>query len=285
MASHILRPMIQDFNIKLLSGGFTRVEKKWTMDINRHDSCFKLYLPLSGEVALIMDGEKKIVVPGNLYFISGWHIERQICNDFVEVVWLHFIPDSLRLQFMLSHAAVFQVMSAKRFEWANECLMQIHKVFAPYSENLKLTQQVRPNVPYYLRIKLQSVILAVISDILRDADEQIHGKAMKAMERFQNAADIMDKAFLENPPLRELAEKVYMAPNYFHKKFREAFGVTPFNYMLNKRMNIAKELLAFSSLTVKEIALKSGYKDEFHFSKTFKKSMGLSPRAFRDKEP
>ncbi len=277
--------MIRDFNIKLLSGGFTRVTKKWTMDINRRGSCFKLYLPLNGQVSLVMDGKKKVVGPGNLYFISGWHIERQICNDFMEVVWLHFIPDSLRLQFLLSRSAVFRAMPAGRFDWARECLMQVHKVFAPYREELKLTQQVRPNVPYPLRVKLQSVILAVISDILEDMDEHIHENEMEAMEYFRPATDFMDSAFLENPSLREVAEKVFMAPNYFHKVFRQTFGITPFNYMLNKRMNVARELLAFSPLTVKEIALKSGYNDEFHFSKTFKKHAGMSPRVFRDKTP
>jgi AraC-like DNA-binding protein len=255
------------------------------MDINRHDSCFKLYLPLSGRVFLDIDGERKTVEPESLYFISGWHIERQICDDYMEVVWLHFIPDSLRLQFLLSHSAAFRAMPAKKFEWARECFMQIHKVFAPFREDLKLTQQVRPNVPYHLRVKLQSVILAVISDILEEMDERIHKKGMEAMERFHRATDFMDKTFLENPSLRELAEKVFMAPNYFHKTFRETFGITPFNYMLNKRMNLARELLAFSPLTVKEIALKSGYKDEFHFSKTFKKHTGLSPKAFRNKIP
>ncbi len=277
--------MIRNFNIKLLSGGFTKVDSSWTMDINRHDSCFKLYLPLRGRVTLIMDGEEKTVEPGYMYFISGWHIERQICLDFMEVVWLHFIPDSLRLQYILSRSDAFQRMPADRFAWANDCFMQIHKVFAPYSESLKLTQQVRPNVPGHLRVKLHAVILAVTGDILKNTDERIHKKEMEAMEKFRPATALMDTAFLENPPLSVLAEKACMAPNYFHIKFRETFGITPFDYMLNKRMNIAKELLAFSTLSIREISWRSGYKDEFFFSKTFKKNTGLSPRAFRDKTP
>jgi AraC-like DNA-binding protein len=176
---------------------------------------------------------------------------------------------------------VFRNIPKTDYILIKETLQFVKDVFTPYDEVHKKSPQFRENVPDYLICRLKAGILTVISDILRDEDYSESVEKTSVLLRLQKALDFMDTNFLENPPLSKIAKKVFMAPNYFHKVFRDTFGITPFEYMLNKRMNIAKELLGFSSLNIKQIAEQSGYEDEFYFSKMFKKHTGVSPAKFR----
>ncbi len=277
--------MINNYNVKFLTGGFVRTTPDWTMDVDHQDHCYKLYLPIKGSVTLVMNGERRTIEPEHLYFISGWHIDRQECEDFMEVFWMHFTPDSLQLRYVLSQAAAFHAIPAPDIAWAHKALKQLNRIFQPFHENHKLSQRLRPQIPNDLMCRLQSILLFVIGDVLKDLDQEAVEETMKSMVTLQKASDFMDRYFLENPSLEEIAEQVHLAPNYFHKVFRNAFGTTPFNYMLNLRMNLAKERLSFSPRSIKEIAAKVGYGNEFHFSKTFKKHVGMSPKVYRQRRP
>lgn len=80
----------------------------------------------------------------------------------------------------------------------------------------------------------------------------------------------------------ELAAKVAgVNPFYLSKLFREETGDTFVNYISEKRLDKAKELLANSDLSVKEITAEIGYNDQNYLSKLFKARFGISPTDFR----
>lgn len=277
--------MINNFNLELLTGGFSRIDSSWAMNVAHNDHCYKLYLPTKGKATLVMDGERYVIEPGYLYFLSGWHIDSQECEDFMDVYWMHFIPDSLQLHYLLSLSAPIHKWDALDIPWSLDTFKQLDLIFQPYHEEYKLKRRLKPEVPNDLTCRIQSILLFLISNILKGIDQQQAEEKIEATLRLQKATNFMDRHFLENPDLNSISKQVNMAPNYFHKKFRDAFGITPFNYMLNLRMQMAKELLSFSSDTIREIAFKTGYDNEFYFSRTFKKYTGLSPKAFRNRQP
>jgi AraC-like DNA-binding protein len=93
----------------------------------------------------------------------------------------------------------------------------------------------------------------------------------------------MDKEYLTNPSLGIIASKVNYSENYFHRIFLKTFGLTPYEYMFNKRMEKAIKLLNENETIIKKIAMESGYDNEFYFSRIFKSHFGLSPSAYRQK--
>ncbi len=276
---------IHNFNFNLLSGGFSRITDTWTGTFHAQDKCFKLYLPLSGKASLLVDGKLRDIQPDNLYFISGWHIEYQECINDMDIIWLHLIPESATLQFILSKTSVFHCIPLKKIKGIKKDIKTFKSVFKPYEFGEERTSSFLLSDSIHLNCKLQIFILSAISAVLDQFDISQIEKEILKMEIFKNATDFMDQNYLDNPSLREIAGKQFMAPNYFHKKFHDTFGLTPYEYMLNKRINLAKELLSFSSLHIKEVAVKTGYKDEFHFSRTFKKITGMSPKDFRKQTP
>ena len=80
-----------------------------------------------------------------------------------------------------------------------------------------------------------------------------------------------------------LAEKVHLSPSRFQAVFRDALGVPPRDYIQRQRMRTAQQLLAATSLSVREVALRVGHGDAFHFSRAFKKFIGVSPVHYRER--
>ncbi len=63
--------------------------------------------------------------------------------------------------------------------------------------------------------------------------------------------------------------------------FKSAYGITPYAYVLKKKLSLAKELLCGTHLSIKEIAEKLCFADEYYFSTLFKEKTGISPSEYR----
>ena len=79
-----------------------------------------------------------------------------------------------------------------------------------------------------------------------------------------------------------LADSLAVSAPYLSKLFHEQTGSSPSKYLTEIRMRQAKKLLMDTNLTVREIAVRVGYPDPFHFSRSFKNVSGVSPVQFRE---
>jgi AraC-like DNA-binding protein len=83
---------------------------------------------------------------------------------------------------------------------------------------------------------------------------------------------------------KELASSVGLGYSLFRKKFKEYTGVAPNQYLINLRINKAKDLLLTTNKPLKEIALVLGFESTDYFYRLFRKKTGLTPSYFRDRE-
>lgn len=81
--------------------------------------------------------------------------------------------------------------------------------------------------------------------------------------------------------LKNVAEKFDMSVRTFNRRFKNATGKTPLQYLQEIRIDMAKDLLQTSNLSVSEIAYKVGYQDMGHFSSLFKKLLSTTPSDYR----
>jgi len=63
--------------------------------------------------------------------------------------------------------------------------------------------------------------------------------------------------------------------------FRRSFGITPHTYVMRRRVAVAQQLLTRTDLGLVDIALKAGFCDQSHLSRSFRRFSGLPPRAYR----
>ncbi|MGM9662147.1 MAG: helix-turn-helix transcriptional regulator, partial [Oscillospiraceae bacterium] len=81
--------------------------------------------------------------------------------------------------------------------------------------------------------------------------------------------------------LSVLAEEFHLNPQYISQLFKSEIGVGFLAYLTNIRMEKAKKLLLSTSVSIAEVAERSGYGDYRVFTKAFKKSEGITPSQYR----
>lgn len=83
------------------------------------------------------------------------------------------------------------------------------------------------------------------------------------------------------PTVKYFADKVFLSPNYFGDMIRKQTGKTASDYIQGKVIDVAKQALLSSTKTMTQIAYDLGYQYPQHFSRTFKKIVGLTPNEYR----
>lgn len=86
----------------------------------------------------------------------------------------------------------------------------------------------------------------------------------------------------QRPNYHEVAEQLGLSYDNFRKKFAKETGLSPDRYYNRYRINQVCKLLTTENLTLREIAYKFGFSDEYHLSKRFKQTIGLSPSEYRN---
>ncbi len=79
-----------------------------------------------------------------------------------------------------------------------------------------------------------------------------------------------------------LAELVHMSRFHFSRIFRKETGMSPYEYLLHLRMNLARHLLKTSDYTIREVAFMVGYQSEAGFANAFTEKTGLTPGRYRN---
>ena len=82
--------------------------------------------------------------------------------------------------------------------------------------------------------------------------------------------------------LAVVADEVQMSYSHFSRAFKQSMGVSPNVYMTEQRIKRAKKLLSETDLRIADIALRTGFASQSHFTSTFRKLVWTTPKAFRD---
>jgi AraC family transcriptional regulator len=84
-------------------------------------------------------------------------------------------------------------------------------------------------------------------------------------------------------PIRvsDLSALLHLTEAHFSRLFKRTFGVSPHAYVLRRRIELASRLMIESTTPLSEIALKCGFTDQAHLSKSFRQQTGTTPAAWR----
>jgi transcriptional regulator GlxA family with amidase domain len=116
---------------------------------------------------------------------------------------------------------------------------------------------------------------------LRLAEYWEKGSDKQVSSRMRQMMLYIQKNINSLPTRNDLAEKFHITPEHVNALFKKELGMTPTKYQQRMRIYSACSFLREKGLSIKEAAEKTGFCDEFHFSKVFKKIMGASPSKFK----
>jgi AraC family transcriptional regulator, arabinose operon regulatory protein len=142
----------------------------------------------------------------------------------------------------------------------------------------ELARQPRPDA-MIVRNLLDNMFRQVAREI-RDA-----GKEKPISQDMLAVRNLIESEYHRQLPLSELARLAGLGISQFCETFRRHFGFAPHEYLQRHRMHQAAFLLRDCNMTVKGVARQVGYRSAFSFSTLFKQHFGVSPTAFRRREP
>lgn len=129
--------------------------------------------------------------------------------------------------------------------------------------------------------RLCSVLLEYL--IVKTAESQMPWEASQtpAFDTYQRCRQFIQDHYPQLRTLEQAARQCHVDPAYLCRLFRRYAHQSPYQFLMRLKMNLAAERLQHPGNLVKQVAAELGFEDPFHFSRTFKKTFGLSPEAFR----
>lgn len=226
----------------------------------------KLYIVEKGEIAIECGGEILRVKAGEMVLVPALinhslHLEN--C-DYAKKTWIHFsMKSGVRDYFSGIKRPIKITLPSKSHAL---------KLMRDAIDGSSLQEPQRSLVT-------SAKIFELVALFLSESTQEIESERPSDIE---SAIQYIDDNFTEQLSLNHLAEKYGCSPNHFIKKFKEKTGYTPIKYLAIKKIEVAKKLLETTSLPISLVMEKAGFYDASYFSKLFKKTVGYSPRGFRD---
>ena len=164
---------------------------------------------------------------------------------------------------------------------SNELRQKLFRLCSAMEEENDVCRQGR----YYM---LKTYLMQMLLLILREQYEPVSntpGCAFESVNKKYVVDQIIhyfEEHYEQKISLDQIAENMYLSPFYISKIFKSETGDTPIRYLINIRLEKAKDLLKEGRTgSIQEVAANVGYDDAYHFSKLFKKRYGVSPSQVR----
>jgi AraC-like DNA-binding protein len=104
------------------------------------------------------------------------------------------------------------------------------------------------------------------------------------LAHLRRARDLMDREYATPLDVAALARAALMSPAHFSRRFRAAYGETPYAYLMTRRIERAKALLRRGDMSVTEVCMAVGCTSLGSFSARFTQLVGETPTAYRARD-
>jgi AraC-like DNA-binding protein len=106
---------------------------------------------------------------------------------------------------------------------------------------------------------------------------------LETLQRLGRARDFIDHCYDHPLSLDQISEKACFSRYHFLRLFRQAFNKTPHQYLIERRIEKAKELLGDDELRVTDVCFEVGFQSLGSFSTLFHKTVGQAPVTYRER--
>ncbi|WP_264537814.1 helix-turn-helix domain-containing protein [Flavobacterium sp. N1736] len=245
------------------------------------NACF--LFSLEGEIEFHAD-EDQFVVPSNYSLLlnclnTGKKISNSISSTHNEIVVISFHPDTLK---KIYEKELPLLLQKPKNSISNQSTERINNDFLIkkyiegllfYFENPSLVNE------EILILKVKEIILLLSQTQNAEAIQVILSQLFSpALYSFKQ---IIEANLFSQLTIDELAQHVNLSISSFKREFTKLYNDTPANYIKNKRLEKAAELLIVSELRITDIAFDCGFNDLANFTKSFHDKYDVTPTNYR----
>ena len=258
--------ILSSMHLHLCCAYRTKLNKSWNSE-QASDSRARLYFVHSGSGKILHHDHTFDLKPGNLYLIPANTLHGHSCSKTLDMSWCHFTA--------LFHTGInlFNIFQPQ-YELPVNNIKHTERLFN------EITNDFKDDSPSLIVLRT-GILLQLLAPFFASININEFETYNQQAERFQNVLRTIESNLNNPPTIPELAAFSGMSTAYFSRQFSKVFRLSPSKYILSRRIENAQIQLLQSKETIETIGLKTGFHDGFHFSKTFKKIVGLSPGRYR----
>ncbi|MDE5578315.1 MAG: AraC family transcriptional regulator [Oscillospiraceae bacterium] len=230
---------------------------------NSHIHCFEYVM--KGEGIVTVDGKTNYPCAGDVYILPKG-TNHNYCsepNDPFEKIWFN-INGSLCDE-LIHIYGIIGILIVKNFD-----AFDFFREFLDICENKELSVN-----EIYSRCSL------VFHKLLIKISENLTLRSRRSIN--DNAAAVksyIDRNIYERLSIAQISKHMNLSQSQVNRVFKKSYDITPYDYILTRKIDTAKLLLKNTSLSIKEIAFKLNFADEHYFSNVFLQKTGVRPKRF-----
>ncbi len=236
----------------LIEYGITKVSPEWELNETVPTGYSRIYYVVSGNLTYESAEGKRAMVPGRLYALPStapYHIERDPGTDFI-CTYLHVVFSRYRVNGLIE-------LTVEENSCLNALIFTVQKAIR--ERRIELVEQLAESFSFFLRgneyFNQNSEMLTRVQQyVLRHISEEL--------------------------TIERLSRLFNYHPNYFIRLFRSETGYTPYQYIVQQRMQYAVTQLNLG-LPNDEVCYACGYTDSSTFTRAFRKYYGVAPQKYR----
>ncbi len=217
---------------------------------------------------------------GTCVFVKrGSHISEKPAGE-GWCVMVFFIPDDFMKQLVNENRNSLPLNDLPRIEDDMVLSLDVNELSKSFFVSmLTYFAQSPPPSENLLELKFKELVLS----LLTNKNNKHFLSHLNNLSSGQNPslAEVMLNNYAFNLTLEEYAKLACKSVPTFKREFKKIFNDTPAKWVLMKRLNLAKELIENSVMSVAEIGFECGFENQTHFSRVFKEKIGMSPTQFR----
>lgn len=221
------------------------------------------------EGSLVVEfNSRKWAVDKNHFVLIDCYQEHSYYSDCGwEAIWIHFDGFSARKLYDMSVNKLGNI-----FTLADPLPIMnlMAKIYQPFTKKEPIKE-----------ILLSKYLNDILTEFIIYSPLQI--KEVQRASTIENTRLYIQEHIQEELRVEELARNALMSTYHFIRIFKKETDMTPHEYIINYRIRIAQILLLESNMTVNDICYEAGFSSASIFCASFKKSVGLSPTAYRKK--
>ncbi len=256
-------------NLRVLTWGSLRIGTEWNAADVR-SSYWRLYRNSSHGASLSLPVGSYTLTPGQFHFVPPWVHFSCRCRTELDHWYVHF--DTIGLP----GGVIRDIFSAP-------CALPQDEALNAALAALLDGQTYGHPLAFQLALKgLVHTALAKLMAQLPPPEADRCAMLAQGDHPVQAALSHIESHLRETLSNDLLAQLCHYSEDHFIRVFRQITGQSPAQYIIERRVAKAANLLLFSDASIEQVAERSGFPNRFYFSRVFSKRLGVSPAAYRE---